>query len=352
MFDQNDPATWPSDIEELVKLAEESEKESSQPDVKLAEETPAEEPKPEETVTPEPEEAPAEEPVAEPEPEVLTKDGKNVIPYDVLQKARNKSKTLEAKLAEMQAQLDTLQKQTPQQAAATNPQVEAVTSNDIPEAIQLKADQIKENWGEGQAELYLEHYKSTLETKRLQDALKAQADEIAALKDEWQGRQQREQRTEEEQIQEAIDNSPLMAQWEAQADENPEWWNRSLEMHKMLQATNEAYAQKPWSEKFAELPELVQKVYGAAPNAPAKAPAAKPAAKPTATQLKEAAAEKIAAAANAKVPTSMGDIPGGETPAVSEVERLEQMTPSQLEAHMAKLAKDPKALDSFLYSIS
>lgn len=254
---------------------------------------------------------------------VFARDGKNIIPYSVLKSERDRAARAEQlakesadKIAALEAQIAAgKQGATPGESARTTEattEVEALTDEEL--------EAIREDF------------------PTMYKALKAQQATISALKSQLQPveedrRQQQaeRQRTQEEQVRDAIDATPKLAHIQAT---DPERFAAAQQFDAVLR--NQAkWAGKPLAERFARVVELVEMEHGAI-----DIPGAKPATtQKTPEELKKAAEAAAAAAAKAKptVPTSLSDFPAGSPPAQSESQALESLTPLQLADKFARM---------------
>ena len=287
-------------------------------------------------------EIPQAEPVAEPAPKaepeptnvpearepegVATKDGKHVIPYSVLQSERNRSAQAERELQEARTQLAAL-------TAATEPKPTAKTgapadTTEISKEDEERLAMLEEDFPTVAAEL-----KATRAAmKAIQEQLQQQkesTEEIAA---------QRAAQTAMT-VQEAIDSVPKLAHIQSA---NPEAFELAQQFDNTLKGRSD-WADKPISDRFAKVIELVEASLGEIAIPGQSSPAAKD---PEA--LKQAAAAKVASAPKA-VPTSLSQFPAGEPVAADEAAAVEQMTPSQLSAKMARMT--PDQLDAYFSTL-
>lgn len=323
-FDINDPSTWSDDVEELEKMATEG----VEPEAKAEEETPTEEPG-DSPVSEKKEEEPAKEPEEEEELPIATKKGDKTMPYSVLANERAQNKRLRAELEELRSKLEVEPSPEPE-AKAEEP------SDELPASVAMKVAKMREDWGDDIADQFLETY-------QMKQTLKEQLAELDAIKTAMSQREDNDRRTEQEQIQDAIDNSPKMAEWVAD-EENPVWYERALELNATLVRVDPAYAKMSWEERFAVLPGKVEGLFGVA-----QAPVEK---EVDTAALKEEAARRVAEAEEKTVPTSMSDLPGGDDVKHSEIAKLESLTPRQIQAHLDSLADDPEKLAAYLSSVA
>lgn len=348
----DDPSTWPDDIDELDAMSDEGIPEdedteaSTENDVGDTEEAESEESETDESK--EDEAAEFEDEVTEDEKgeaetdeeelPIATKDGKRTIPYDVLKAERQKAAQAKAELAEMKAEIDNLRKSMNE----TAPKEETKSAKvETPEHIQAKAEKLREDWGDEIADQFLRTYE-------LESMVSQQAEIIKQLNERADTRDAVEKRTEEQQIQDAIDNSPEMVEW--QSDVDSPWYQRAVRMDAMLQETDPTYAAMNWHDRFQVLPSKVKAAFGVVEETRDEP---KPKVEKTvlSEQEKKAKVDEALKKAGDKAPTSMSDLPSGDAFEADELNRLDGMSAAQVQAHIDKLAEDPERLDAYLRSI-
>lgn len=365
----NDQNTWPEEYEDFDKLVDMAAADSgaptpgetgAEPQAQTQEATPPAEvaaepsgtaasgeqpPAPEGSEASEVTEAPQEPPAAtppttreaapaEPELPVMTADGKHFIPHNVLKDARSEVASLKAQLAELQKQ------QAAPAAAAPAAQAPAAApeqpTDDLTPEQRAKVEAIRGEWGDDNASQWEQ-------TFRMQLALEAQQQELQRATSLAQQVHNVQARSEEEIIEAAITASPSLDSWR----DTPHW-QQALDMHSMLMKSDPVYARKSWHDQFQELPQKVSSVFGA-PLAQAVAESTPPAAK--ADVQGKVAQAKQQADTSAAVPPSMAAIPGGTTDTPTPAQSLGNMSPEQLQEHMASIASKPGALDAYLLGL-
>ena len=306
----DDPA---AKVEEQKADEKEPPKEEAKADSK---EAPKEEAKPE---------AKAE---GEPKPEgVLAKDGKNVIPYAVLESARDRAAKAEQLAAEQAKELETLKAQKP--AAREEPKSELLTDEEL---AALQAD-----------------------SPTLAKVLAAQQAEIQKLTGtvtELKGRETHRATTEQaevkSEIQTAIDAVPELAAWQADKDQSA--FNIAV-AHDMTLRRLPKYRDVSFEDRFKVAVRLTKLTLAEQEQEPEKEPekAGLDVKAPKPEEVRAAAEAKLKALGAKGLPTSLSDIPGGAPPAVDERDRVEQMSiielgqkfmgmsPEQREAYLAGL---------------
>lgn len=341
-LDLDDPESWPTDAAGLAGLADG--------------EPPAEAKAPEKAaVAPGADDAGAATAAADPkvvedlngrkeaDPEgVLTRDGKHVIPYQVLESERKARQELAAQTETLTAEVKRLTDAAAAQgttalAAGEGKEKPAAAVGDqaLPADVKAKVDQLREDFGDDFADTWLDNWRTKAELAAVTNWIKTVESERATAESTTR-------KTEEDSIQEAIDGVPLLAEWQADK-EHQEWYGAANEMHQMLMKSSAAYKAMPWAQRMEILPVKVEAVYGASPHSARKTGAA---------DATKSAADAIKGAALRR-PASMSDIPGGEAPAASEAERLEAMTAPQLQATIEGMAaKGGDKLESFLRGVS
>lgn len=308
-IDLNDPTTWDVDDKELAELAKAGAIETAveaETDAKTA-----------------PDEVPVE--VAKPEPEpaaILAADGKNTIPYSVLKDTREDARAAKAELARLQRELQELKAQ----PVVTAPVVPKTAPLTLPEDVQQRLKKIKEDWGDDIAAQAERTY--WLEQRTLQ-----QQQTIDQLAQYIQNQHQQNQRTETEQIEDAIAASPKLDAWAKAEDQT--WFDRATELHQTLTKVDRNYAAASWFDKMRMLPDKVEALFGQSFEKVDTG----------------SARAKVKAALDAP-PNSLSELSGGTPPERSEVQKLEDLEGNHLTAFFAKLAQDPRKFESYIRSIS
>lgn len=255
---------------------------------------------------------------------VQAKDGRHVIPYQVLERERTRASQAEAALRTLTAEVEQLKS-----GKATDAAAPALLSEEDLAALDQDLPSVA---------------KAIRAQMAMIDALTGT---VTQLKGEQSAVVQNQQRTVEDELEAAINGNPDLSAWRNAAfrEDNPDplMWNRARNLDAALQNDPE-WQNKTFAERFAKVTETMKALYGIAGAAPSTDP--KP--QPTAADLKQAAEAKLKEAP-APVPTSLSDIPGGNPPAQSHLEQLENasgisltnrflsMTPDQIEAELARL---------------
>lgn len=245
---------------------------------------------------------------------VLTKDGKNFLPFQVLEDTRARARRLESLVAQQAEQL-----------AALTKKPEAVKKDEVGTISPEELEAIK-------AELpalgaVIEKQQVALSTL-LQ---KVEAATPPELTEERVG----------ELMQEAIDQIPKLAHWQASnAPEDIARWNKASDIDAVLRMDPE-WQEKSFKERFEHALELTLTVMPEKPATP------QPPQKPTTEQLASAAAARLPTAP--VVPPSLSALPGGTPPAQSERELVESLSPKQLADYLFRqAANDPEKLQQAL----
>lgn len=263
--------------------------------------------------------APKEAVEAKPEG-VLAKDGKNLIPYAVLEASRRREREATDLAAEQAAEIERLNatlagkvEKSEQDAAALTEEELTTLEQDSPtlaKVLRAQQNEIRE-----------------LKTrqKTLDESVQVQAEQSEA-----------EVKTE---IQVAIDANPKMAAWQVAEDQT--MWNEAAKIDRALRE-NPLYADVPFEKRFKKVVALTEEAMRVE-----EAPAPVVVAKPDPDQVKAAAQAKLA-----KVPTtprSLSDIPGGAPPARDERESVENMSIVSLGEKFMHMT--PEQRDTYLASL-
>jgi hypothetical protein len=294
--------------ENLAELAASMEQKSEPQDVEAGAPSDAE-PK---------EESPKEEeakPVEE-APKLLSKDGKNEIPYQVLvsererrAQAEKQAEELRKQIAEIEAKVAAVGKQEPEQQPEPEhdvlEDVEAL-ANDFPEVGKVM--------------------------KALQMQVQAANKKLQQVEEQEQQRRIEEASRVRNTVQEAIDSVPALSYWQS---EDPEMFAKAIEFDNILKADsrNSSLSMK---QRFEKVVTAMEAIYGSTnvPGAKTDEPPQK-----DMNELTEKAKEVVKETGSFK-PRTLSDIPGGTPPASSESDKLSAMSPAQLAAMMQGMDGD------------
>lgn len=328
-FDPTDPAALAALESELVGgEATNATDEPTPVDVAAGEKTvePAkqDEKKAEQVAEPAPAAKPEGAPSGVQEPEgVQAKDGKHVIPYSVLERERDRATRAESTAAALAEEIDRLKAGKPAESAQVTISEEdlAQLDNDLPSVAKAIRAQMA----------LINSLNGTVNQLQREQGVVAQ----------------NQQRSIDDEIEAAISGNHDLSAWRNEAfreeTPNPLMWNRAVSLDKALREDPE-WQNKTFAERFAQVAETMKSLYGApaAEVTPARSQ------QPTQAELKQAADAKLKETP-APVPTSLSDIPGGNPPAQSHLESLENasavalgnrflsMSPDQMESELARL---------------
>lgn len=190
---------------------------------------------------------------------IATKDGKHVIPMSVLTDTRTalqKANQRAQELAEANQRLT-------QQLEAKQANPEAAT----PEAVAITAEELSALEAD-----FPEQAAIITKLVKANEALQAQVQEVAARPAATAAQAQ------EVNLQELIDQRPLLSQWQAKGGLA---WGAAVEADEQLEA-DPAWATKPIGERFAEVERRIAAEFGIPVVAPATPPTPEPAKTPAA----------------------------------------------------------------------
>lgn len=319
---------------------------------------PTEEAKPAEA-KPEPEAKPAKEPdkpatdkpdAKAEEPKegtaVLAPDGKSTIPYVVLQRERQRASTAdqrattaEAAVSELTEMVDKLTKRIEAQEASGKPVTakqegeNAAAAEEISAVIEALRDEAPDVASAIDKIRAADNARIADLEKKLVDVTKShEVTERAAL-----------QRINVD-VQTAIDSNPALVHWR---ENNAELYEEAKVFDNMLRE-QPAWADRPFSDRFAQVVKFVVAAHDESVLPPAAAKAADPKGPAlTAEQIKAQALAKLAK--SAPVPSTLTDIPGGRPAEQTENERAENMDVTQLGAKFMRMT--PEEQQAYLATI-
>lgn len=265
---------------------------------------------------------------------VATKDGKHVIPYSVLKSERDRASRAEQIAREAQERVAALEAQLKAGNQGANNGEGARTDPQQPTASDLSAEDL-----EALKEDFPTVYKAVMASMA---AAKALETKLQPVEESVRSAEAERERSATETVQDAIDSVPKLAHIQATNKD-------AFELAKQFDATlrtQSAWANKPLSERFAKVAEMVESAIG-----PIDLPGSKQAS-PSAEDLAKAAkakAEQDAKASRTNVPTSLSEFPAGQHAAQDEREAAEQLTHQQLAEKFAGMNADQ--MDAYFRSL-
>lgn len=272
---------------------------------------------------------------AEPEPAgVATKDGKHVIPYSVLKSERDRAARAEQVAAEMAERVKALEAMQAGNQGAKDGEG-ARTDQQQPTVSDLSPEDL-----EALKEDFPTVYKAVMASMAAAQRL---AEQLQPVQETVRNAEADAARSAQESVQDAIDAVPKLAHIQATNKD-------AFELAKQFDNTlrnQAAWADKPLSERFAKVTEMVEAALG-----PIELPGA---AKPnslSAEELRKAAVAKAAQsakAARASVPNSLSEFPAGQHAAQDEREAAEQLTPLQLAEKFSSMSAEQ--MDAYFQSL-
>lgn len=266
---------------------------------------------------------------------VLTKDGKHVIPFEVLEGTRKRQAELEKLATDLQAALE----QKNQELARLNAGAAAVATpqNQQPaqgEGVTFLSD-------EDLVELEQDFPVFARQFRAIQGALGQVTALVNTLSAREQSRDVEVAKTLDEQIRNAIDANAELVKWEAT---DPDRWARATAVDQFLRSQPK-YADVPFADRFAKVVAMVKAEMGDAPSpVSTQTPGA------TVEEAARARLEKAASASRARVPASLSDLPGGHPPPVDERDRVEQMSAAELGSKFMKM-RSPEEIAAYVATL-
>lgn len=248
---------------------------------------------------------------------VLAKDGKNVLPFSVLQGARERAASLERMVEDQKAELERLRGERSTEGTSSKPETGEPAEGESGE-LSDEVMQVVEQ-----------------EFPALAKILRAQQNELSSLREERIARSAAQASEIADKVQAIIDAQPKLAHLQSN---DPDAW-RELVEHDNRLAASPKWRGKPLNERFDAALRIYEAENGevALPQSGTKKP----------TQTAEPSLDTPAAASR-RGPTTLSDLPGGKPAPVDEQASIEQasaveltarfeaMTPEQLEAFIAR----------------
>lgn len=256
---------------------------------------------------------------------VATKDGKHVIPYQVLKTERERANRAEQiareaneRLAALEAQLKSGSEGAKQGEGARTEQAVEASEIDPEDLENLKTD-------------FPTVYKAVMASMAAAKAIEAKLQPVA---EQVHTQEAERTRTAAQEVQEAIDSVPKLSYIQATN-------KQAFELAKQFDATlrdQPAWQGKTLAQRFEKVAEMVESAIGPIelPSQPKKATQSAE----ELAQAAKAAAAKAVKANRSEVPTSLSEFPAGQHAAESEVEAIEAMSQQQLAAKFASMTPD------------
>lgn len=244
----------------------------------------------------------------------------------MLKSERDRASRAEQTLTEMQERVKTLESMVQSGNQGAKQGESARTDQQPPAVSDLSPEDL-----EALKEDFPTVYKAVMASMAAAERLKAQ---LEPVQETVRNAEADAARSAQESVQDAIDSVPKLAHIQASNKE-------AFELAKAFDATlrtQSAWADKPLSQRFAKVTEMVEAALGQIelPGKPA-------ASQPNAEDLKKAAQAKAAQAAKAgrtDVPTSLSEFPVGQHAAQDEREAAENLSPLQLAEKFSSMSAD------------
>lgn len=246
------------------------------------------------------------EEVANAEPEgILTADGKHVLPYDVLKAERQRAADLKREADELRQQL----------AAKSN----AVSDQSMSEFTGMSEQDLVE-----MQEYFPEKYETLVKNLEASNQMRQK---LAQIEAEEARRAQEEANQRVAKVQEAIDSNPLLSSWK---DNDPVKWKAAIDVDAALLNDPET-AKLSIAERLERVTKAVAQLYGIQAEAKTE---------PEPTPVKKA--EEIKVQTKKPPINSLSDLPGGEAPEATELEKLESTSPVEIGALLATMSPEQR----------
>lgn len=256
---------------------------------------------------------------------VKTADGKHEIPFDVFKELRNTNNRLAEQVTQAQEEINLLREQMAEGLSEKEQEAAEQQAEELKSLIERMDEEVSEEVSGPIKALF-----------RQNQELQAKLEEIAA------SNQQQEQLSPElEKMQAAIDQSPIMAHWQAAQSD---FFEKSQGVYRQAVQNNKDFAALSYDEQMQRLPAMTEALFGvdsAVPDTtrtPAKMLDADTKEEPPKVEEKEA------------VPSSMDHIPGGEGPASSKYGQFDNMNGDDMTENFMNMT--PEQQDKILRTLS
>lgn len=261
---------------------------------------------------------------------IATKDGKHVIPYSVLKNERERATRAEQIAKEAEDRVTALEQQLQQATQGANNGEGARTDQ------QSSTSDLSDEDLETLKEDFPTVYKAVMASMA---AAKALETKLAPIQESVREAETERAQSVTESVQDAIDSVPKLAFIQSN---NQEAFDLAKEFDTILRA-RPAWANRPLSERFAKVTEMVEAELGTI-ELPGAAPSL------SAQEMKDVAKAKAAQASKgSNVPTSLSEFPAGQHAAQDEREAAENMTALQLAEKFGSMS--PDQMDAYFNSL-
>lgn len=238
---------------------------------------------------------------------VIAKDGKNFLPFAVLEKTRARNNELESIVKQQDEKLKALERGDTDAGDANDALLSDEDLADVEREMPVLGKVLRAQ--QAQLNRYAE--------REAEEARLEKEDEATA------------QKTVQQQVEEAKAANPKIIEWETS---NPVRYDKAFEIDQMLSAEPE-WKGKPFAERFAEVVTRVQRHFGDKIDQPVDG------ARPSAKELQERAARAVRDAGEA-TPGSLTDLPGGSPPGASAAEQLGSAHPVDVENAFSRMSDE------------
>ncbi|WP_043767491.1 hypothetical protein [Algiphilus aromaticivorans] len=255
---------------------------------------------------------------------VLTRDGKNVIPYHVLEQTRRRATEAERENSQLREQA--------QEAKRKDQELEQMRQK-LTEHAEAQGDQVQQQ-GDPLEGLNEDDYPAELVNAI--KAANARANEahqaMQEMRKQTQQREASERQKTQSEIQTHIDANPDLSAWQA---ENGDAWAAAV-AHDQRLRESPRWADKPLEERFKKAVELTKAELDLHDPAPAGSGDTK------SDDGQQAKTDQGAAVSSKQddVPAGISDIPGGATPSQSQQEGEDDMSPQALAAKVDRYSNE------------
>lgn len=243
---------------------------------------------------------------------IKTRDGKHEIPFDVLQRERDRNKELQARLAELSAKAANTEQAAQTGSVDTTRSIEEIIPAD--ELAQLKED-----------------------APNLASVFEKLIHRIGELEASATKVERREQDDVARRVQEAIDSIPKLVYLQS-AD--PEKFDAVAAIDQWAKDQPQ-FKDLSLAERFDKCLSMYEAAHGVV-----QLPASASGKKTTATDANAKAEAAIAKAMQSAAPNTLTDIPGGNPPAANDIEAVAGMSAVMLTQHL--MGMDQAGMEKFL----
>lgn len=269
------------------------------------------------------EEAKAEE--TEEQKGIATRDGKGIIPFDVLKSERDKRQAAEATVAELTSKVEEIQQQLAKGTSKGDAKAEELGAEALAAMSPEELDALRSDFPV---------FGKVIDA--LMGTVASLTNEVNSLKQSEQTREADSRRSVAVSVQELIDNEPVLAYLQTK---DTELFDKAIAIDNTLKG-DKRYP--TMADRFAKVAELMENTFGPFEGVTSKKAPSTSKDEPVVSkeQVRDTVIKKVA---ETKVtPKSLSDIPAGEMPESDELASMESLSAVEISDRLMKMSSDQR----------